>query len=94
MVDTGGAQRHPEATRRLLNEWEHGDLAKKIRWGEDGDFNRCVVLATRIFGQNGVTDIDPKAFCANRHKGALGTWPGDHNGDGKRDHRPGDGHRG
>lgn len=85
MPDTGGAQRHPVATERLLQTWEHGKLAARIGWGTPGDFDRCVVLAREVFAENGVTKIDPKAFCANRHHGALGTWPGDHDGDGHPD---------
>jgi hypothetical protein len=36
MVDTGGAQRHPADTERLMEYWAHGIGAAKIGWGSPG----------------------------------------------------------
>lgn len=36
MVDTGGEQRHPAATARLMEYWAHGAGAAKIQWGVPG----------------------------------------------------------
>lgn len=76
------------ATRRLFRWYEKGEGAALIQWGVDGDFYRCVAIAGKH-----MTSENAKGFCANRHKGALGTWPGDHDGDGKRDKKthPADG---
>jgi hypothetical protein len=78
MTDTG----HTGSTRRLLSWWVHGEGAAKIRWGTEGDFDRCVRLAEKVFGENGVA-IDPKGFCSNRHVEATGARPG---------HAPGEKH--
>lgn len=60
---------------QLAHWWEHGEGAAKIRWGEGGDFMRCVRLAV------GEAHMDPeraKGFCAERHHAALGIWPATH----------------
>ena len=38
----GGQAAHPGATERLHEYWVHGEGAAKIRWGDAGDFDRCV----------------------------------------------------
>jgi hypothetical protein len=56
---------------RLVNWYEHGEGAAQIRWTQPGDFMRCV----RIAGKH----MDPqraRGFCALRHRGATGVWPG------------------
>lgn len=50
--------------------WTHGKGAAKIRWGTDGDFNRCV----RHLGK--YVD-DPKGLCNTYHVAALGAPPGE-----------------
>lgn len=45
----------------------------EIRWGEDGDFDRCVALA----GKHMETDR-AKGFCNLRHHDALGIYPATH----------------
>ena len=60
---------------QLADWWERGAGAAKIRWGDDGDFGRCVRLATEE------AHMDPeraKGFCAERHHAALGIWPATH----------------
>lgn len=54
---------------KLREYWVHGEGAAKIRWGESGDFNRCV----RHLGKY---VRDPKGLCAEYHHEALGKWPG------------------
>lgn len=36
MVNTGGAERHPVDTERLMEYWAHGEGAAKIQWGVPG----------------------------------------------------------
>jgi hypothetical protein len=74
VADTPSDER---SARQLIHWYEHGEGAAEIRWGEDGDFMRCV----RIAGKH----MDPeraKGFCSNRHHGALGVWPGQEGGPG------------
>lgn len=59
------------ATEKLKQYWEHGAGAAKIRWGEPGDFDRCVTELSKYLPPGQV-----KGYCANRHKGATGGWPG------------------
>lgn len=58
-------------TEKLKEYWERGEGAAKIRWGEPGDFDRCVTELSKYLPPNQV-----KGYCANRHKGATGGWPG------------------
>lgn len=58
-------------TEKLKQYWEHGAGAAKIRWGEPGDFMRCVKELGKYLPPQQV-----KGYCANRHKGATGGWPG------------------
>ncbi len=53
----------------LRNYWVHGKGAAKIRWGTDGDFDRCVRHL-----KDEVTD--PQGLCAEYHHDATGKWPG------------------
>jgi hypothetical protein len=59
---------------QLESWWEHGDGAKKIRWGTKGDFMRCVRLAKEHMPD--WTDEQHKGFCNERHQGAIGVAPG------------------
>lgn len=81
MVDTGGAQRHPVDTERLMHYWAEGEGAAKIRWGEPHDFDRCVVELGKYVGPGVV-----KGLCANLHHRALGVWPGQEDG-GRKGHK-------
>jgi phage head maturation protease len=59
------------ATERLHEYWVHGDGAAKIRWGQPGDFDRCVLHLGKFLK-------DPKGYCAKAHHEALGIWPATH----------------
>lgn len=78
MVDTGGAQRHPGDTERLMEYWAHGEGAVKIGWGTAGDFDRCVAELSEHVGPSIV-----KGLCSNLHVRATGARPG---------HAPGEQH--
>lgn len=56
----------------LRNYWERGGGAKTVRWGQAGDWARCVRAVSRFMG--------PKArgYCALRHKAATGMWTSQH----------------
>lgn len=60
------------STARLERWWitESG-----IPWGSPGDFDACVVLATKVFTEHDIT-IDPKGWCSNLHVKATGGRPG------------------
>ncbi len=62
-----------KATERLKAYWTHGAGAVKIRWGEPGDFDRCVVELSKYLSPSQV-----KGYCAERHHDALGYWPSTH----------------
>ncbi|HUH71502.1 MAG TPA: NUDIX domain-containing protein, partial [Mycobacterium sp.] len=47
--------------------------AEKIRWGQPGDFDRCVTLVGEYMDADKV-----KGYCANMHHRALGYWPATH----------------
>src|SRR6266496_688884 len=57
---------------QLQSWWETGAGAKKIKWGTEGSFDRCVRLAIE---EAKMTPEKAKGFCANRHHGATGKWP-------------------
>jgi len=67
----GGQVTNPEGTERLHEYWVHGDGAAKIRWGQPGDFDRCVLHLGKFIK-------DPKGYCAQAHHDALGIWPATH----------------
>lgn len=69
--DGPGWLTHPIETDRLRDYWVRGPGAAKIIWGVPGDFNRCrTLLAAYVKPQH------LSGYCANRHKDALGVWPG------------------
>jgi phage head maturation protease len=59
------------ATQRLHDYWVHGEGAAKIRWGEGGDYDRCVVELGKYIK-------DPHGYCADAHHAATGMWPAEH----------------
>ena len=71
MVDTGGAQRHPLNTERLMEYWAHGEGAAKIDWGTPGDYDRCILELGKYVGPGIVHGL-----CSNLHKRATGFRPG------------------
>jgi len=67
----GGAVTNPSGTERLHEYWVHGEGAAKIRWGEKGDFQRCVDHLGKYIR-------DPKGYCNLAHHAALGIYPATH----------------
>jgi hypothetical protein len=66
---------HPGDPERLMRYWAEGEGAVKIQWGAPGDFDRCVVQLSKHVGPGIV-----RGLCANLHRRAVGTWPGqEHN---------------
>lgn len=59
-------------TETLMKYWTTGEGALKIRWGTDGDFDRCV----RLLGPKVPASVDVKGLCSNLHKRATGARPG------------------
>lgn len=57
-------------TERLRQYWTRGAGAAKIRWGQAGDWQRCVDHLGKFLGDRS------KAYCALRHHDATGFWPG------------------
>jgi phage head maturation protease len=60
---------------QLADWWERGAGAAKIRWGQGGDFMRCVALAVDEAHMN---PEKAKGFCAERHHAVLGIYPATH----------------
>jgi hypothetical protein len=59
----------------LREYWTHGEGAVKIRWGEPGDFMRCVHHLEKFVR-------DPKGLCNEYHVEAIGVAPGqEHSGE-------------
>lgn len=62
----------PEGNAERLREyWTRGEGAAKIRWGEPGDFDRCVMHVGKYMA-------DPEGYCNERHHDALGFYPATH----------------
>jgi HK97 family phage prohead protease len=68
-VRANRANTDPQDTERLMRYWAEGEGAAKIRWGEDGDFDRCVMHLGKYVA-------DPKGLCSNLHVRATGARPG------------------
>lgn len=64
-----------KATERLRMYWERGGGAIKIRWGQPGDFSRCV---RALMNDAKMTQDEAEGYCYNRHVGALGYSPQQH----------------
>lgn len=71
MVDTGGAQRHPVSTERLMEYWAHGEGSAKIEWFSPGAYDRCLVELGKYVSPGQVHGL-----CANLAHRATGLWPG------------------
>ena len=70
-VRAGGMVTNPKGTERLHEYWVHGEGAAKIRWGEPGDFDRCVLHLGKFIS-------DPQGYCNLAHHAALGIYPATH----------------
>jgi hypothetical protein len=73
VVDTGGTERHPGDTERLMTYWAEGEGAAKVAWGTPGDYDRCLTLLGKYVSPGVVHGL-----CANLHHRALGIWPATH----------------
>lgn len=56
---------------QLKESWLRGEIAARIRWGTDGDFDRCVTQARK----HDVPVAQRKGMCNNLHREALGGKP-------------------
>ena len=61
----GHGDGHGDA-ERLRRYWAEGEGAAKIRWGEPGDWQRCVDHLGKFIAK-------PEGYCANLHHRALGS---------------------
>jgi SPP1 gp7 family putative phage head morphogenesis protein len=73
-----GKAGNAETLRQYWTHEAHGGPthfagAEKIRWGQPGDFDRCVSLVGEYMDADKV-----KGYCANMHHRALGYWPATH----------------
>jgi hypothetical protein len=64
-----------KAVERLKQYWERGAGAAKIRWGQPGDFGRCV---RQLVDKTDMTKDQAEGYCYERHVGALGYSPQKH----------------
>lgn len=71
MVDSGGAQRHPVDTERLMEFWAHGKGAALIDWPAPGAYERCLTELGKHVSPGIVHGL-----CANLAHRATGMWPG------------------
>lgn len=76
MVDTGGTERHPADTERLMEYWAHGAGAAKIAWNTPGDYDRCIVQLGKYVNPSMVHGL-----CQNLHQRATGFPAGKAPGD-------------
>lgn len=66
------AKGHLAGAEALRDYWTHGEGAAKIRWGQPGDFDRCVAeLDKHMPGK-------AEGYCNLLHKRALGYYPATH----------------
>lgn len=77
MAATFDVSRMPSA---LKTYWLRGPGAAKIRWGQPGDFNRCVRAIQKEATEDGrpMSDRMIKGLCSNLHVEATGGRPGSH----------------
>lgn len=62
----------------LVAYWTKGAGAAKIRWGQPGDFMRCVRAVQAEVSKHGkpMSDRMVKGYCSNLHVVATGGRPG------------------
>jgi hypothetical protein len=75
VVNTGGQARHPGDTERIKRYWAFGPGAAKIKWGSEGDHNRCVRLVNEAIVNGGGKPLPPDeihGLCTNLQKMATG----------------------
>lgn len=62
---------------QLVRFWTTGPGAARIRWGTNGDFDRCVIAITEETDGK-VSERVIRGACSNLHRIATGKNPGDH----------------
>ena len=72
VVAAGGMDRNRGNAEALREYWTRGAGAAKIRWGQGGDWKRCVRQLTKYLGPRA------KGYCQLRHKEALGYYTSTH----------------
>ena len=72
LTAAGGLDRNRGNAERLRRYWVHGKGALKIRWGQPGDWSRCVRHLSKYLGPRA------KGYCQLRHKEALGFYTATH----------------
>jgi hypothetical protein len=70
---------------QLIRFWAAGAGGARIRWGESGDFDRCITNIQAEVGKDGkpLPDRVVKGLCATLHKLATGATPGHAAGESK-----------
>ena len=69
---SNGRRKDGGNAQTLRNYWERGGGAKAVRWGQAGDYNRCVRAVSKYLGSRA------RGYCALRHKAATGVWTSQH----------------
>jgi hypothetical protein len=64
-------KKQAEIAERGREYWTTGAGGIKIRWGQPGDFSRCVRLI-----REHTPMTDPEGYCATLHVRATGARPG------------------
>jgi DNA-binding ferritin-like protein len=72
LTAAGGLDRNRGNAEKLRRYWTKGEGAAKIRWGQGGDWKRCVRLLSKHMG------VRAKGYCQLRHKEALGYYTATH----------------
>lgn len=72
MIAAGGLDRNRGNAEKLRRYWTRGKGALKIRWGQPGDWKRCVGYLSKYMGARA------KGYCQLRHKEALGIYTATH----------------
>lgn len=72
LAAAGGLDRNRGNAENLRHYWVYGPGAAKIRWGEGGDWSRCVRHLAKYLG------VRAKGYCQLRHKEATGMYTATH----------------
>lgn len=72
LLSAGGLDRNRGNAEKLRRYWVRGEGAAKIRWGQPGDWKRCVKYLSKHLGPRA------KGYCQLRHKEALGYYTSTH----------------
>lgn len=72
ILAAGGLDRNRGNAEELRRYWTRGKGAAKIRWGQPGDWKRCVKYLYKHLGPRA------KGYCQLRHKEALGYYTATH----------------